>query len=122
MKYRNKYFYLEVIMAQLYLYSDSTLTNRYQTTIPEMVRKTLRLKKRDKIRYTLQTDGTVLISRADQDKNDPVLAQFLTFLANDISQNPKNVSSIGADLVGRIRSLVSGVEPELNSPLSDEDD
>ena len=109
-------------MAQLSLYSDSTLTNRYQTTIPEMVRKTLHLKKRDKIRYTLQTDGTILISRADQDENDPVLAQFLTFLANDIIQNPGNVSSIGSDLVGRIRPLVSDVEPDLNSPLSDEDD
>lgn len=109
-------------MFQLSLYSDSTLTNRYQTTIPEMVRKALRLNKRDKIRYTLQSDGTILISRADQDEDDPVLAQFLTFLANDIIQNPKNVSSIGADLVGRIQPLVSGVEPDLNRPLSDEDD
>ena len=109
-------------MAQLSLYSDSTLTNRYQTTIPEMVRKALHLNKRDKIRYTLQADGTISISRADQDENDPVLAQFLTFLANDIIQNPKNVSSIGSDLVDRIRPLVSGVEPDLNSPLSDEDD
>ncbi|NBD32458.1 MAG: regulator, partial [Cyanobacteria bacterium] len=29
--------------------SESTLTNRYQTTIPEPVRKALGLKKRDKI-------------------------------------------------------------------------
>jgi len=109
-------------MAQLSLYSDSTLTNRYQTTIPEMVRKALHLKKRDKIRYTLQADGNVVISRVDQDENDPVLAQFLTFLANDICQNPKNVSSIGTDLVERILPLVSDVEIDLNSPLSDEDD
>ncbi len=87
-----------------------------------MVRKALHLDKRDKIRYTLQADGSVLISRADQDENDPVLSQFLTFLANDISQNPKNVSSISSDLVGRIRSLVFGVESDLNSPLPDEDD
>jgi len=107
-------------MAQLSLYSDSTLTNRYQTTIPEMVRKALHLKKHDKIRYTLQADGTVLISHANQDENDPVLAQFLIFLANDISQNPENVSSIGSDLVERIQPLVSGVKIDLNSPLSDE--
>jgi len=109
-------------MTQLSLYSDSTLTNRYQTTIPEMVRKTLRLKKRDKIRYTVQTDGTVYISRKDQNENDTVLTNFLTFLANDISRNPKNVSSIGSDLVDRIRPLVSDVDPVLNSPLADEDD
>ncbi|MCD6534289.1 MAG: type II toxin-antitoxin system PrlF family antitoxin [Deltaproteobacteria bacterium] len=109
-------------MGQLSLYSDSTLTNRYQTTIPEMVRKTLHLKKRDKIRYTLQTDGSVLLSRANNDENDPLLTQFLTFLANDISQNPQNVSSIDSDLIDRIRPLVSGVETDLSSPLSDEDD
>jgi len=109
-------------MTQLSLYSDSTLTNRYQTTIPEMVRKTLRLKKRDKIRYTIQTDGTVCISRKDQNENDTVLTDFLTFLANDISRNPKNVSSIGSDLVDSIRPLISDVDPDLNSPLADEDD
>ncbi len=109
-------------MAQLSLYSDSTLTNRYQTTIPEMVRKALRLKKRDKIRYTLHADGSIVISRVDHPENDPVLAQFLTFLANDISQNPKNVSSIGDDLVERILPLVSDIEIDLDSPLSDEDD
>jgi antitoxin PrlF len=109
-------------MAQLSLYSDSSLTNRYQTTIPEMVRKALNLKKRDKIRYTLQSDGSVIISRIDQDENDPVLTQFLTFIANDVSQNPKNVSSLSTELVERISPLVSDVEIDLNSPLSDEDD
>jgi antitoxin PrlF len=109
-------------MAQLSLYSDSSLTNRYQTTIPEMVRKALNLKKRDKIRYTLQSDGSVIISRIDQDENDPVLTQFLTFIANDVSQNPKNVSSLSTELVDRISPLVSDVEIDLNSPLSDEDD
>ena len=109
-------------MAQLSLYSDSSLTNRYQTTIPEMVRKALNLKKRDKIRYTLQSDGSVIISRIDQDENDPVLTQFLTFIANDVSQNPKNVSSLSTELVERILPLVSDVVIDFNSPLSDEDD
>jgi len=108
-------------MVQLSLHSDSTLTDRYQTTIPEMVRKALHLKKHDKIRYTCQADGTVFISRTDEDENDPILSQFLIFLANDIGQNPKNVSSISSDLVERISSLVSDVEIDLNSPLSDED-
>lgn len=109
-------------MSQLSLYIDSTLTNRYQTTIPDMVRKVLCLKKRDKIRYTVQPDGRVLMSRADQNEDDPVLGQFLTFLANDISQNPLHVSPIGSDLLDRVRSLVSGVESDLDCPLSDEDD
>ena len=104
------------------LYSDSTLTNRYQTTVPNIIRKALRLEKKDKIRYTVQPDGSVIMSRANQAENDPVLAEFLTFLADDISQNPQNVSAIDSNLLDRVRPLVSDVEIDLDSPLSDEDE
>ena len=103
------------------LYSDSTLTNRYQTTVPNIIRKALRLEKKDKIRYTVQPDGSVIMSRANQAENDPVLAKFLTFLADDISQNPQNVSAIDSSLLDRVRPLVSAVEIDLDRPLSDED-
>lgn len=43
--------------------SESTLTDRYQTTVPESVRKALGLNKRDKICYTIQSDGRVLKSK-----------------------------------------------------------
>lgn len=69
-----------------------------------------------------QSDGSVKISRIGQDENDPVLTQFLTFLANDISQNPKNVNAVNTELVERILPLVSDVEIDLDSPLSDEDE
>ena len=106
----------------LSLYSDSMLTSQYQTTVPYMVRKVLRLEKHDKIRYTIQPDGSVLISRADQAEDDPVLTRFLTFLADDIIRNPQNVSAVDCELLNRIRSLVSDVEIDLDSPLSDEDE
>ena len=38
---------------------ESTLTDRYQTTVPNSVRRALRLGKRDKLRYRVQPDGTV---------------------------------------------------------------
>ena len=104
------------------LYSDSTLTNRYQTTVPNIIRKALRLEKQDKIRYTVQPDGSVIMSRVNQAEDDPVLSEFLTFLANDISQNPQNVSAIDSNLLDRVRPLVSNVEIDLDSPLSDEDE
>ena len=104
------------------LYSDSTLTNRYQTTVPNIIRKTLRLEKKDKIRYTVQPDGSVIMSRANQAEDDPVLAKFLTFLAADISQNPQNVSAVDSSLLDRVRTLVAEVEIDLDSPLSDEDE
>ncbi|WP_051077043.1 type II toxin-antitoxin system PrlF family antitoxin [Scytonema hofmannii] len=36
---------------------ESSLTDRYQTTVPDAVRKILGLSKRDKICYTIQSDG-----------------------------------------------------------------
>ena len=38
--------------AAIRLQVESTLTDRYQTTVPETVRRVLRLGKRDKIHYT----------------------------------------------------------------------
>ena len=104
------------------LYSDSTLTNRYQTTIPNIIRKALGLEKKDKIRYTVQPDGSVIMSRANQPEDDPVLAKFLTFLADDICQNPQNVRAVDANLLDRVRPLVSDVEIDLDCSLFDEDE
>lgn len=71
------------------LEAESTLTDRYQTTVPETVRRALRLKKRDKIRYTIRSSGEVVLTRAvDADADDPVLGQFLGFLAHDIAGIP----------------------------------
>ena len=109
-------------MDKSFLFSDSTLTNRYQTTIPEVVRKALGLKKRDKIRYIVLNDGSVKITRLDKEKSDPVLTDFLTFLANDISQHPENINTVSTELAEQILPLVSDVDVDLDGPLSDEDE
>lgn len=46
------------------LEAESTLTDRYQTTVPESVRRALRLGKRDKIHYAIQPGGEVILTRA----------------------------------------------------------
>lgn len=109
-------------MSTPILVSESTLTDRYQTTVPETIRKTLGLNKREKIRYTVQPNGDVLLSKADPVDEDPVLGHFLSFLANDIATNPAHIHAVGNDLAKRIQSLVSDVEIDLDSPLSDEDE
>lgn len=109
-------------MANNILITESTLTDRYQTTVPDAVRKALHLNKREKIRYTVQPDGSVLLSRADQEESDPALASYLTFLANDIQQSPQRVEALTPELASRIRSLVGHVEVDLDAPLNDEDD
>jgi antitoxin PrlF len=101
---------------------ESTLTDRYQTTVPDPVRKALGLNKRDKICYAIQPDGKVWISRAGQTESDPVLGEFLNFLARDMEKNPQHLQAISSDLVSRVRSLISDVDLDLDAPLLDEDE
>lgn len=109
-------------MANSLLITESTLTDRYQTTVPDAVRKALHLNKREKIRYTIQPDGSVLMSRADHDETDPVLASFLSFLAHDIQANPQRLKAATPELVSRIQSLVGEIDVDLNAALDDEDE
>ncbi len=102
--------------------SESTLTDRYQTTVPDPVRKALGLSKRDKICYTIQPNGKVWISRANQTEGDPILEGFLNFLAQDIERNPQNLQALSATLVSHVQSLVLDVDVDLDAPLLDEDE
>ena len=101
---------------------ESTLTDRYQTTIPAPIRQALGLSKRDRIRYIIQPDGTVWISRVDQTESDPVLGEFLNFLARDMEKNPQHLQTLSSDLVSRVQSLVSGVDLDLDASLPEEDE
>lgn len=105
------------------LEAQSSLTERYQTTVPESVRRRLKLGKRDKILYTIRPDGDVVLSRAlPAEDQDPVLGQFLDFLARDMANNPQHLQPLDASLLERIRVLTEGVEVDLNTPLSAEDE
>ena len=109
-------------MSRTIVESESTLTDRYQTTVPETVRKALRLQKRDKIHYTVLDNGSVVISRVVEEKPDPVIGEFLTFLVSDIQKNPQHLQSVDENLVNRIQSLTSDVKVSLDAPLSGEDE
>lgn len=97
---------------------ESTLTDRYQTTIPETIRRALGLSKRDKLHYTLQPDGAVLLTRTQQtEQNDPLLTDFLAFLARDIAEHPEHLHAVNSELLQRIQGLVNGVDLDLDAPL-----
>lgn len=102
------------------LHSQSTLTDRYQTTIPEPIREALHLVKRDKIDYVIEDNGKVVISRVEE--NDPLLGEFLSFLANDVKKHPEHIKSISTVLFSRAQSLVSGIEIDLEASLSEKDE
>lgn len=99
---------------------ESTLTDRYQTTVPETVRRALKLGKRDKIHYSIRPSGEVVLTRAEGD--DPVLGQFLGFLATDITRHPERLQAIDAAFVQRIQSLTGGIEVDLDAALSADDE
>ncbi|HUB91870.1 MAG TPA: type II toxin-antitoxin system PrlF family antitoxin [Dyella sp.] len=105
------------------LETESTLTDRYQTTVPETVRRALRLHKRDKIHYTIHPNGEVILSRAKAaDGDDPVLGQFLRFLARDVASHPERLQAMDTSLAQRLRSLTDGIEVDLDAPLSADDE
>jgi len=105
------------------LEAESTLTDRYQTTVPETVRRALRLGKRDKIHYTIRPNGEVVLTRATPgDGDDPALMPFLGFLARDMAEHPERLQAVDAGLAQRIQALVGGVEVDLEAPLSADDE
>jgi antitoxin PrlF len=110
--------------GSLRIEAESTLTDRYQTTVPETVRRVLNLHKRDRIHYTIRPNGEVLISSAPPaPENDPVLDQFLVFIQNDIARHPERLHTIDTSLIHRINLLVAeGVDIDLDAVLSEDDE
>ncbi len=102
---------------------ESTLTDRYQTTVPATVRLALRLGKRDKISYHIESDGSVRITRMKPSpQTDPVMDHFLEFLASDMAAHPRRLQTLDTGLIERIRDLVGATEVDLNAPLSANDE
>ena len=105
------------------LETESTLTDRYQTTVPATVRRALQLGKRDKIHYRIRPDGEVVLTRADRsDEADPVLASFLRFIENDITANPGRPTPMIPAFMRRVNALVEGIDVDLDAPLAAHDD
>ncbi|WP_028572981.1 type II toxin-antitoxin system PrlF family antitoxin [Desulfonatronum lacustre] len=98
---------------------ESTLTERYQTTIPKVVRETLGLGKGDRLRYSIDA-GEVFIARVDEEENDPVLEEFLAFLVRDMEQHPERIQAIDSGLAQRITSLAQNIQVDLDQPLEED--
>lgn len=110
------------MLAQMALEAESTLTDRFQTTVPGPVRQALHLGKKDKIKYVIQSDGSVLMQRAETIDTDPVLDQFLSFLAVDMQRHPEKLQPLTASMRQSVASLVADVGFDLDAQLSDKDE
>jgi antitoxin PrlF len=102
---------------------EAALTDRYQTTVPQPVRRALGLHKRDRIRFAFRANGEVVLQRVNPDpgEEDPALAPFLALLEQDIASHPERLQPIGADLVQRLQDLVSAIEVDLDEVLPDDE-
>jgi antitoxin PrlF len=102
---------------------ESTLSDHNQTNLPYTVRQVLKLEKGDKIRYTIQPDGSIHITRAEPAvRDDPALGRFLSFLARDIAAHPERVQALDAELVTYLQTMTQTVQVDLNAPLSAADE
>ncbi|ULH15515.1 type II toxin-antitoxin system PrlF family antitoxin [Deinococcus sp. KNUC1210] len=99
----------------------STLTDRYQTTIPEAVRHHLGLHKRDQLQYTIDETGQVTLHKTDVSEQDPALRPFLALLERDLTDHPERLESLDG-LRTELPSLTHGAEFDLNAALGPDDE
>lgn len=100
----------------------SSLTERYQTTVPASVRRALKLQKHDKIVFKVMDDNRVILERQGAAPEDPELGRFLDLLSADIASNTAHIKPVRPELQGRIGRLVGAVELDLDEKLPDEDE
>jgi antitoxin PrlF len=98
--------------------TTSTLTDRYQTTVPQAVRDALGLSKRDKIQYTLRDDGTVILQKVESNHKDPIISAFLEFLEADMKHNPNHIRSPQTPMLERASALVADINVDLDAALN----
>lgn len=101
--------------------ATSTLTDRYQTTIPNTVRKALGLTKRDRLLYTVLPNGEIRVQKTGTVNDDVALNAFLQLLEKDIIDNPQNLTMLTQERLAYWRSLGDGKEINLDAPLVNEE-
>ncbi|PMZ91086.1 MULTISPECIES: type II toxin-antitoxin system PrlF family antitoxin [unclassified Pseudomonas] len=60
--------------------------------------------------------------RADAFKDDQDICDFLTLLEDDILSNPEGLIALDSSFIARLESLIGGMDVDINSPLSADDE
>lgn len=82
----------------------ATLTSKGQVTLPKPIRQALGVDAGGKIAFRLREDGLVVVSRAEEEHQDPAIAAFLDLLAADI-QSGQRLQSLPDDLARDMLAL-----------------
>ncbi len=96
----------------------SKLTDWYQTTVPDSVRKQLKLGKGDQIRYCTEPSGRVYIEPVRSNVEDLVLGAFLDYVEADIKVHPNRIWAIDGSLHYHLAPQIQDVYVHLDAPLS----
>lgn len=104
------------------LLGRSTLTDRYQTTIPAFVRKELGLSKRDLIEFLKSDDGYIVLRRAEPERPEdqdfsPALLAWLDLIAKDQDKNPEQIVPLTSEHFERANELVKHLDLDIELPL-----
>ena len=100
---------------------EATITKRGQTTVPAAIRKALQVGRSGGIVYRLEDSGQVSLVRKETADADPVIGNFLSFLAADMMARPESLRPVTAEWLDGLKHLVEGVEFELNASSSEDD-
>ena len=102
-------------MATL-LRERSRITAKGQTTVPKAVRRALGVNCGGEIDYVIDERG-VSLRAVEAEETDPVIDEFLAFLASDMTRNPGHITEFPAELAGRMTALTAGMEPDVDEQI-----
>lgn len=84
----------------------STITSKYQTTVPEKIRSVLNLKQKDKLCYSILSDGKILVEKANDE--DHVIENFLEFIEKSMTNEPQLITLASESRYDYYRKLAKG--------------
>jgi antitoxin PrlF len=95
-------------MAQAPFEELSTISSKGQTTVPKSVRQALGVGEGDQIAFRVDETG-VSVHRAEETRDDPAIAAFLSFLSKDVECDPGKLRALSPELARQIARLTKGV-------------
>jgi antitoxin PrlF len=98
---------------------QSAITAKCQTTLPKGVRTALGVSSGDRLAYVIEHDHAIIM-KAPEPEDDPVMTSFLAFIERDLCEHPERVRDLPQALVDRARSLVAGVDVDLDAAIEGE--
>lgn len=106
---------MEIAMATR-VEERSKITAKGQTTVPIAVRRALGVDIGGEIAFVVGDDG-VQVRRVETEEADPVIDNFLHFLATDMTRNPQNVQAFPSGLAKRMATLTADMPVDLDDDI-----